>query len=259
MFFGKAVIVVCISALIVLGGCATRTPSGRKTDGMPIFTKRAYTYKTTGLFTKTCKGEEEKERVAGSESKDKAKAQQDKKEKSDECRIADIERMIAVFFSIQETGDKNGIKGDTIEEVRRKGFTIYADERKKTSMKNTQPFYGNDALTLIGMGTSPPQLDTPEKIEAYNNYMKSIYGEAYYETDLEQESDRICINTDEIKTVGDDRIFVIVWKGGHVFQRGIKGGRRDETHKEEAFLKCPGGFVGRTLEGGVNRTMNFIK
>lgn len=269
-------------AVVILAGCATRAPSGRQTGGMPIFTKRTFDYKTTSLFIKPCENEDEKKKADKNKSsddfKDKHKKKKkgwfsslfsggnkedkdekpEKKKKSADCKIVDIERMIAVFNGIPETDEAKGIKGATIEEVRKVGFTIYADEKRKTNRKNTESFYGNEALKLIGMDISPPQLGEPEKIEAYNNYMKSIYGEAYYETDLEQVSDRICINTDETRVVGSNRTFAFVWKGDHVFKRVIKGKYDDRTVKEEALFKCPGGFLGRTIEGGASRARDLL-
>ena len=109
------------------------------------------------------------------------------------------------------------------------------------------------------MPLNPPQLNTPEAIEAYKKYMKAHFAWTFKETNVEGVVDRIYINTKNASTTGPNYIFVITFKDGNVFRRVIKGGSLNTITKEKAFLLGPGGFVGDLLKGGVNRGMNLIK
>src|SRR3989442_15866127 len=81
--------------------------------------------------------------------------------------------MIEQFETIQEMEAARGIPGDTIEEVRAKGFSIYEDANPKLRRPNTLVLYGNDALAAVGMGVSAPPLQKPEEIKADPDFTRS--------------------------------------------------------------------------------------
>ncbi|MGH7279591.1 MAG: hypothetical protein ACREJG_13030 [Candidatus Rokuibacteriota bacterium] len=213
-------------------GCAT----------MPLVQKHAFDFKTTALFMTPCAAA----RAAG----DVPRAQ------GEDCEGTHLARMVERFMSIVELDEKNGIPGDTIAGVRAKGFTIYMDADEKIRRPNTRAVYANEALAIVGMGVSPPPLQRPEEIRAYTEFMGQHYGEEYVEKDMKHASDRFCINARDNHDIGDDRVFAIVWREGHVFKRVIKGGPINNAKTERSFLLCPGDFVVETLTGGVTRTVN---
>ena len=229
-----------------------------------IVKKESFDFKTTSLFIKTCKELEEAKLQLGKEQKkgfwQKVNPAQLIEEKGtekikkidttvNECKTPDLEKMTAAFMSIKETDETRGIRGDTMEEVRNKGFTIYSDDTQKVRRPNTRPLYGNEALTEVGMGVSQPPLQKPEDIKAYNEIMGQIYGQMYVERGMRRVEDRICINNDDSLDIGDDYTFVIVWRNDYVFKRVVKGGPINNPKKKYAFLVCPGGFIGDMLKG----------
>jgi hypothetical protein len=161
-------------------------------------------------------------------------------------------------MSIQETDDARGIPGDTIDEVRAKGFSIFTDAAGRKRRPNTKPLYGNDALAAVGMSVAPPPLQRPEEIKAYADFMGSHYGEEYYEKDLKNFADRICLNRRDSAELGDDRTFAIVWRSGHVFKRVIKGGPINNPKQERALLVCPFEFIVDILKGIGNKAATGI-
>jgi hypothetical protein len=198
----------------------------------PFLRRQAFDFKSTALFKLPCDSPEVLEAKReipddGLETKD------------NQCNSVHLLRMVDRFMSIQETDEAHGILGDTIAGVRAEG-------RKRRP--NTKPLYGNDALAAVGMSVAPPPLQKPEEIKAYADFMGSHYGEEYYEKDLKNVVDRICLNRRDSAELGDDRTFSIVWRDGHVFKRVIKGGPINNPKQERAFLVCPFDFIVDTLK-----------
>jgi hypothetical protein len=221
---------------MVAEGCATA----------PIFRKQSFDFKTTALFRQPCDSPEVLEAKReipddGLETKD------------NQCNSVHILRMVDRFMSIQESDEAQGIVGDTIADVRAKGFSIFTDAEGRKRRPNTKPLYGNDALAAVGMSVAPPPLQRPEEIKAYADFMGSHYGEEYYEKDLKNFTDRICLNRRDSAELGDDRTFAIVWRSGHVFKRVIKGGPINNPKQERAFFGCPFDFIVETLKGIGNK------
>ncbi|MBI2639480.1 MAG: hypothetical protein HYW90_01140 [Candidatus Sungbacteria bacterium] len=250
---------------VFLSGCAS--------TGLSIIKKESFDFRTTGLFVKSCQELKQAEREIESPPKKGFLAKlnpvslfkSDPKERVEklqttvnDCTIPDIERMVEVFKSIRETDEKSGILGDTRAEVRKKGFTIYSDETERVHRQNTRVLSGNDALAEVGMSVSPPPLQKPEEIKAYTEFMKSHYGEQYFERGLKKVTDRICINNDESLEIGNDFSFIIVWRGDYVLSRLIKGGLINNPKKESALFKCPAGFIGDLFKSGVSRGVNMF-
>lgn len=217
------VLIFGILLIFAFSGCAVVSSVTQKNE---------YKFETTGLFLKQCK-----EKV---------------------CNEVDLVKMISVFNSIKESDEENRALGDSIEEVKIKGFTIYLNDEEK-QRPSTEILYGADALAAVGMPLNPPQLNTPEAIEAYKKYMKAHFAWTFRETNIEGVNDRIYINTKNASVAGPNYTFVITFKNGNVFRRVIKGGPQNTVTKEKAFLLGPGGFVGDILKGGVNKGMNLIK
>ena len=250
--------IVAILLSLVLTGCGATMGS--------ITQKNDYKFETTGLFVKQCK-----ERVEFEQSNDNkkggffAKFKSSKEERSKElntvlnCNEVDLTRMIAAFNSIKESDEENGVLGDSIEEIKRKGFAIHLDNEEKARRPSTEILYGADALAAVGMPLNPPQLDTPAAIETYKKFMKSHFAWTFKETNIEGKKDRLYINTLNASTIGPDYKFVITFKNNHVFRRVIKGGPQNTVTQEKAFLLGPGGFIGDLLTGGVNKGINLIK
>jgi hypothetical protein len=232
----RDIVTVHVLLLAVLGaGAGCRTT-------MPILEKHSTDFKTTALFSSPCSV---------------AKGDHKPPERQD-CEHTHLTTMVERFMSIQEMDETNGIPGDTIEEVRRKGFTIYVDGEEKVRRPNTRAVYGNDALALVGMGVAPPPLQKPEEIKAYTEFMGLHYGEEYAEKDMRKITDRVCINTRDERDVGDDRVFAIVWRGGQVFKRVIKGGPINNPKSERGFLLCPGSFLADTVTNGIKRAADSL-
>jgi hypothetical protein len=207
----------------------------------PFLRRQAFDFKSTALFKLPCDSPEVLEAKReipddGLETKD------------NQCNSVHLLRMVDRFMSIQETDEAHGILGDTIAGVRAKGFSIFIDAEGRKRRPNTKPLYGNDALAAVGMSVAPPPLQKPEEIKAYADFMGSHYGEEYYEKDLKNVVDRICLNRRDSAELGDDRTFSIVWRDGHVFKRVIKGGPINNPKQERAFLVCPFDFIVDTLK-----------
>src|SRR2546425_181581 len=92
---------------LVLTGCAER---------MSIIRKHAVDLKTTALFKRPCDAD-----VPMAEYETML----------NRCNRTRLSRMIEQFETIQEMEPARGIPGDTIEEVRAKGFSIYEDANPK--------------------------------------------------------------------------------------------------------------------------------
>ena len=216
---------------VVMEGCTTA----------PFLRRQSFDFKSTALFKLPCDSPEVLEAKReipddGLETKD------------NQCNSVHLLRMVDRFMSIQETDEAHGILGDTIADVRAKGFSIFIDAEGRKRRANTKPLYGNDALAAVGMSVAPPPLQKPEEIKAYADFMGSHYGEEYYEKDLKNVVDRICLNRRDSAELGDDRTFSIVWRDGHVFKRVIKGGPINNPKQERAFLVCPFDFIVDTLK-----------
>jgi len=220
-------------ALAVLAeGCST----------VPILRKQSFDFKTTALFKLPCDTPEVLEA--------KREIPDDGLETADnQCNSVHMLRMVDRFLSIREADEAKGVPGDTIADVRAKGFTIFTDPEGRKRRPNTKPLYGNDALAAVGIGVAPPPLQKAEEIKAYADFMGAHYGEEYYEKDLKNVVDRFCLNRRDSHELGDDRTFAIVWRNGHVFKRVIKGGPINNPKQERAFLVCPGDFIIDTVKG----------
>lgn len=217
---------------VVAAGCATA----------PILRKQSFDFKTTGLFRLPC---------------DSPEVLEAKRAVPDDG-LVHLLRMVDRFMTIQETNEANGVPGDTIADVRAKGFSIFTDADGRQRRPNTKPLYGNDALAAVGMSVAPPPLQKPEEIKAYADFMASHYGEEYYEKDLKNVVDRICLNRRDSLELGEDRTFAIVWRNGHVFKRVIRGGPVNNPKQERAFLTCPFDLVVDTLKGIGNKASSTI-
>jgi hypothetical protein len=216
---------VALAASIFLAGC-----------GMPVIQKRNFDFKSTALFKMPC---------------DQDIPPGEYEITLNRCNSHRLLRMIENFMSIEEADERHGKRGDTIADVRRKGFSIYLDEEKNLRRPNTRQLYGNDALAAAGMGLSPPPLQNPEDVKAYADFMSQHYAEEYVERDMAAMADRFCINVRESLEIGEDRTFTIVWREGHVFKRIIKGGPVNNPKQERSLLVCPGDFIGELLTGQV--------
>ena len=228
-----------LTALVVIfEGCATT----------PVLRKQSFDFKTTALFKLPCDTPEVLEA--------KREVPDDGLEtEANKCNSVHMLRMADRFMTIQETDESRGVLGDTIAEVRQKGFSIFLDPQGRLRRPNSRPLYGNDALAAVGMGVSPPPLQRPEDIKAYADYMAQHYGEEYVERDIKAVTDRFCLNRRESLETGDDRVFAIVWRNGHVFKRVIKGGPVNNPKQERGLLICPGSFIIDTLSGVGNKAV----
>lgn len=229
-----------LAALVaVTEGCATA----------PILRKQSFDFKTTALFKLPCDTPEVLEA--------KRDVPDDGLETdANQCNSVHMLRMVDRFMTIQETDESRGVQGDTVQDVRAKGFSIFLDPEGRKRRPNTRPLYGNDALAAVGMGVSPPPLQRPDDIKAYADYMAQHYGEEYVEKDLKNVADRFCLNRRESLETGDDRVFAIVWRGGRVFKRVIKGGPVSNPKQERGLLICPGNFILDTVTGVGNRAVS---
>jgi hypothetical protein len=228
-----------LAALVVAAeGCATA----------PVLRKQSFDFKTTALFKLPCDTPEVLE--AKREIPDDGLETD-----ANQCNSVHMLRMVDRFMTIQETDETRGIQGDTVADVRAKGFSIFLDPEGRKRRPNTKPLYGNDALAAVGMGVSPPPLQRPEDIKAYADYMAQHYGEEYMEKDLKNVVDRFCLNRRESLETGDDRTFSIVWRSGRVFKRVIKGGPVSNPKQERGLLICPGNFILDTVTGVGNKAV----
>ena len=234
--------------LMVLGALAVMA-AGCSTA--PILRKQSFDFKTTALFKLPCDTPEVLEA--------KREIPDDGLETSDnQCNSVHMLRMVDRFMSIQEADEAKGIRGDTVTEVRAKGFSIFTDPQGRKRRPNTKPLYGNDALAAVGMGVAPPPLQKAEDIKAYTDFMAAHYGEEYEERDIKQVVDRFCLNRRDSHELGDARTFSIVWRNGHVFKRIIKGGPINNPKQERAFLVCPGEFIIETVKGVGSRAAGAL-
>lgn len=216
---------------LILTGCAHS----------PVMVKHSYDFRTTALFKLPC------------DQVRKPDAPVDPLEiKLTECNSTRLVRMVENFLRIREADPDQGTPGDTLADVRAKGFTIYADPDERVRRPNTKPLYGSDALAAVGMPVSAPPLQTPGEVRAYTDFMGQHYAEEYYERDLRNITDRFCLNSRDSHDMGDDRTFAIVWRAGHVYKRVIKGGPIDNPKQEKGLLICPSTFIIDTVSGGLS-------
>ena len=228
-----------LAALVVVTeGCATA----------PLLRKQSFDFRSTALFKLPCDSPE----VLAAQ---REVVDDGLETETNQCNSVHMLRMSDRFMTIRETDESKGIVGDTFEEVRAKGFSIFLDGAGRLRRPNSRALYGNDALAAVGMGVSPPPLQRPEDIKAYTDYMAQHYGEEYVERDVKRVTDRFCLNRKESLETGDDRVFAIVWRGGHVFKRIIKGGPVSNPKQERGLLICPGDFIVDTLSGVGNKAI----
>jgi len=225
-------LLVLVALAVLAEGCSTA----------PILRKHSFDFKTTALFKLPCDTPEVLDA--------KRELPDDGLETADnQCNSVHMLRMVDRFMSIQEADEAKGIPGDTVEEVRAKGFSIFTDPAGRKRRPNTKALYGNDALAAVGMGVAPPPLQKADEIKAYTDFMAAHYGEEYEERDMKQVVDRFCLNRRDSHELGDARTFSIVWRNGHVFKRIIKGGPVNNPKQERGFLVCPGDFIIDTVKG----------
>ena len=255
----NSAVTILLSLAFIISGCATLDS---------VTTKNENKFETTQLFVKVCKERTELEKSDKNKNEgigffEKFKSSKEKRTKevntAPNCNEVDLTAMIMAFGNIKESDGEAGVIGDSIEDVKKKGFTIHIDSEEKIRRPSTEILYGADALAAVGIPVNPPQLDTPESIETYKKYMKSHFAWTFKETNLEGTADRIYINTKNGSTTGPDYKFVITFKDNRVFRRVIKGGHQNTVTRESAFLLGPGGFISDLLIGGVNRGVGLIK
>ncbi len=225
-------LLVLVALAVLAEGCSTA----------PILRKHSFDFKTTALFKLPCDTPEVLDA--------KRELPDDGLETADnQCNSVHMLRMVDRFMTIQEADEAKGIPGDTVEEVRARGFSIFTDPAGRKRRPNTKALYGNDALAAVGMGVAPPPLQKADEIKAYTDFMAAHYGEEYEERDMKQVVDRFCLNRRDSHELGDARTFSIVWRNGHVFKRIIKGGPVNNPKQERGFLVCPGDFIIDTVKG----------
>ena len=101
----------------------------------PVMVKHSYDFRTTALFKLPC------------DQVRKPDAPVDPLEvKLTECNSTRLVRMVENFLRIREADPDQGISGDTLADVRAKGFSIYVDTDERVRRPNTKPLYGSDAL-----------------------------------------------------------------------------------------------------------------
>ena len=256
---------MCRSTGSLVTGCAIVLAMAGCTTA-PLFQKQSFDFKTTKLFQRPCPAPDaprdafsQEAAIAHPVSLVVAKPKQNELETTENrCNATYLEKMVENFLSIREADEKSGVDGDTIEEVRRKGFTIHVGGDPRVSRPNTRALHGNDALAAVGMSVSAPPLQRPEDIKAYIEFMGSHYGEEYLEKDMKNVTDRFCLNRREKHELGDDRIFTIVWRHGRVIKRVIKGGLIDNPKQDRGFLICPSDFIVETLTGTARGVMKLV-
>src|SRR2546426_12669809 len=109
-----------------------------------------------------------------------------------ECNSTRLVRIVENFLRIREADPDQGISGDTLADVRAKGFSIYVDTDERVRRPNTKPLYGSDALAAVRMRVSAPPLQIPTAALASTDFMGQHYAEEYYERDLRNITDRFC-------------------------------------------------------------------
>ncbi|OLB93916.1 MAG: hypothetical protein AUH30_19040 [Candidatus Rokubacteria bacterium 13_1_40CM_68_15] len=235
------------SALLVwvLITCSVATlASGCRSTG-PLLRSEHFDFVTTGLFSEPCKDSDAIKQARREERR--ARRGYESNAAAGECSLPDLDAMVLAFMAIQEADEARGVPGDTIAEVRERGFSIFSDSKRRIRRPNTRVLYGNDALGAVGMGVAPPPLQRPEDIKAYTDFMGQLYAEEYVEKDVMRVTDRYCLNNRETLDTGDERTFSILWRAGHVIKRVVKGGPVHNPKRERAFLLCPGSFITDTL------------
>lgn len=225
-----------VSLVFLLAGCAS------------VLTRQEYQFKTTNIFSRSCVTTEEKEKFF--------RHYREKNEK--ECSVPDIPTMVEKFLSIRETDSANLTIGDSIAEVRAKGFTIWQNEERGIRMPNTRSLYGDGAMALIGIEVSGSKASTAQEAESLSRFKSSHYGEEYTEYGIGEIIDRICLNEKNSYKYGDNYFFIIVFRNGHVLRRVIAGGSVNSMTTERAFLLCPGDAIGGMANTGAKEGIKSI-
>ena len=248
---------------VVMSGCSTA----------PLLQKQSFDFRTTALFQKPCPlpdapSDPPPLQTAGAAVQPAAmvvtkpvvtKASHTNLETvENRCNTTYLEKMVENFLSIREADDRRGVEGDSIDDVRRKGFTIFVGGDPRVFRPNTRALHGADALAAVGMGVSAPQLRSPDEVKAYTEFMSQHYGEEYIEKDMKHVVDRFCLNRRETLEIGDDRVFAIVWREGRVLKRVIKGGPITNPKQDRGFLICPGEFIVDTLSGTAGSAVKVL-
>jgi hypothetical protein len=253
--------VLCLTGYLLAfaaAGCSTA----------PLLQRQSFDFKTTALFQKPCPVPESEPRGPEHEAAMPAKVAkvsliQDARStnletKENRCNATYLEKMVEKFLEIRETDEAQGVLGDTIDDVRQKGFSIHVGGDTRVQRPNTRTLYGADALAAVGMGVSAPPLQKVEEIKSYTDFMSQHYGEEYYEKDMKKVVDRFCLNRRDMLDIGDDRTFTIVWRGGRVLKRVIKGGPIDNPKQDRGFLICPGDFIVDTVGGTASSAIKAL-
>src|SRR2546427_8172673 len=141
---------ILVVLAVVAAGCSTA----------PILRRQTFDFKTTALFKLPCNTPEALEA--------KREIPDDGLETSDnQCNSVHMLRMVDRFLTIQESDEAKGIPGDSIAEVRAKGFTIFTDSEGRKRRPNTKPLYGNDALAAVRIGAAPPPRQKADELKGY--------------------------------------------------------------------------------------------
>src|SRR5438445_10808360 len=151
---------ILVALAVVAAGCSTA----------PILRRQTFDFKTTALFKLPCDTPEALEA--------KREIPDDGLETSDnQCNSVHMLRMVDRFLTIQESDEAKGIPGDSIAEVRAKGFTIFTDSEGRKRRPNTKPLYGNDARASVRIGLAPPPLQKVAEVQACAALLGADYGE----------------------------------------------------------------------------------
>ncbi|MDO8516461.1 MAG: hypothetical protein Q7S28_04365 [bacterium] len=193
-----------------------------------ITTKESFDLTTTGLITRPC-AKEESERLEKGQRLE------------NQCRMPDIDEMTARFESIRETTPE--ILGDTIEDVRKKGFSLYLDETKKIRTPNAYPLFGDKALEMAGISVGTGQPQTVADAERLAEFKSQFYTEVYDEKYLQRTIDRYYVNKKNSLVRGNVDKFVILFRNGRVLKRNKEGGFQYNSAQESGFLLGPTDLV----------------
>src|SRR2546426_6451689 len=148
---------IFVALAVVAAGCATA----------PVLRRQSFDFKTTALFKLPCDTPEVLEA--------KREIPDDGLETADnQCNSVHMLRMVDRFLSIQEADEAKGVPGDTIAEVRAKGFTIFTDPEGRKRRGNSQQLNGVEALDAVDIGVAAPKI---KKGANRNNHM-SVMGAA---------------------------------------------------------------------------------
>src|SRR5262249_58387722 len=91
----------------------------------PLLKSEHFDFVTSGLLSEPCKDSEAIKQARREERR--ARRGYESNAAAGECNLPDLDAMVLAFMAIQEADEARGIPGDTIAEVRGRGFTIFSD------------------------------------------------------------------------------------------------------------------------------------